>query len=105
MEFSNANMKAIPKIRQLREKLGMTQLELSRLVGVTETSIQNWERSRTGVEQIQRVINLCNALKCSPEDLIEYVLMSQSEVDAETTKSNVGHGEKRNTINQKLSRT
>ncbi|NET00878.1 MAG: helix-turn-helix transcriptional regulator [Sphaerospermopsis sp. SIO1G1] len=73
-------MKAIAKIRQLREEVGITQLELSQLVGVTETSIQNWERGRAGIEQIERVIKLCQALDCQPEDLIEYQKVSEEEI-------------------------
>ncbi|MEL6165840.1 MAG: helix-turn-helix transcriptional regulator [Cyanobacteria bacterium J06628_3] len=60
-----------PRIAILREKAGLTQLELSRLVGVTESTIQNWESGRTGTEHIQRIIKFCKALNCKVEDLIE----------------------------------
>lgn len=60
-----------PRIAFLREKAGLTQLELSRLVGVTESTIQNWESGRTGVDHIQRIVNFCKALNCQVEDLIE----------------------------------
>lgn len=66
-------LKAIPKIALLREKAGLTQLELSRCIGVTENTIQNWEKGRAGVEQIERLIKLCATLDCKLEDLIEYV--------------------------------
>lgn len=65
--------KAKPRIAGLREKSGLTQLELSRLVGVTETTIQNWESGRTGTDQIERIIKFCKALNCQVEELIEYV--------------------------------
>ncbi|MEC4819450.1 MAG: helix-turn-helix transcriptional regulator [Scytonema sp. PMC 1069.18] len=65
--------KAKPRIAFLREKAGLTQLELSRLVGVTESTIQNWESGRTGTEHIERVIRFCSALHCQVEDLIEYI--------------------------------
>jgi transcriptional regulator with XRE-family HTH domain len=74
-------MKAVPKIARLREHAGLTQLELSLLVGVTENTIQNWEKGKAGVEQIERLIRLCRILKCNLEDLIEYV------PDAEPEKS------------------
>jgi transcriptional regulator with XRE-family HTH domain len=60
-----------PRIASLREKAGLTQLELSRLVGVTESTIQNWESGRTGIEHIERIIRFCKALNCQVEDLIE----------------------------------
>ena len=55
---------------KLRKKVGLTQRQLADLVGVTETTIRNLERSRHGMEQIERIVRLCEALKCSPEDLI-----------------------------------
>lgn len=60
------------RIAQLREKVGLTQLELSRIVGVTETTVQNWESGRSGIDQIERVIRFCKALNCQVEDLLEY---------------------------------
>ncbi|ARV59339.1 transcriptional regulator [Nostocales cyanobacterium HT-58-2] len=71
--------KAKPRIAVLREKAGLTQLELSRLVGVTESTIQNWESGRTGTEHIERIIRFCKALNCQVEDLIEYVSNSPQE--------------------------
>ncbi len=61
-----------PRIAFLREKAGLTQLELSRLVGVTESTIQNWESGRTGIDHIQRIVKFCKALNCKVEDLIEH---------------------------------
>lgn len=75
--------KAKPRIAFLREKAGLTQLELSRLVGVTESTIQNWESGRTGTEHIERIIRFCKALNCQLEDLLEYVSDSSEEL---TTK-------------------
>ncbi len=71
-----------PRIAFLREKAGLTQLELSRLVGVTESTIQNWESGRTGTDHIQRIIKFCKALNCKVEDLIE---LNESERTEETS--------------------
>ncbi|HYW21396.1 MAG TPA: helix-turn-helix transcriptional regulator [Nodularia sp. (in: cyanobacteria)] len=60
-----------PRIALLREKAGLTQLELSRLVGVTESTIQNWESGRTGTDHIERIIRFCKALNCQVQELIE----------------------------------
>ncbi|MGB3756448.1 MAG: helix-turn-helix transcriptional regulator [Rivularia sp. (in: cyanobacteria)] len=73
-----------PRIAFLREKAGLTQLELSRLVGVTESTIQNWESGRTGTDHIQRIIKFCKALNCKVEDLIE-LNESQSELPQEAS--------------------
>lgn len=70
--------KAKPRIAILREQAGITQLELSRLVGVTESTIQNWESGRTGTDHIERIIKFCKALNCKVEDLIEYVKEEES---------------------------
>jgi transcriptional regulator with XRE-family HTH domain len=62
-----------PKIASLREANQLTQLELAQIVGVTETTIANWEKGRSGTEWIDRLIRLCAALKCTPEDLLTYI--------------------------------
>jgi len=74
-----------PRIAFLREKAGLTQLELSRLVGVTESTIQNWENGRTGMDHIQRIVNFCKALDCKVEDLIEYESDIPQEVSIKPT--------------------
>jgi transcriptional regulator with XRE-family HTH domain len=71
-----------PRIALLREKAGLTQLELSRLVGVTESTIQNWESGRTGTDHIERIIRFCKALNCPVEELIEYASDSSEEAAA-----------------------
>ncbi|MEM7556329.1 MAG: helix-turn-helix transcriptional regulator [Cyanobacteria bacterium P01_A01_bin.84] len=72
--------KAKPRIAVLREQAGLTQLELSRLVGVTESTIQNWESGRTGIDHIQRIAKFCKALNCRVEELIEYIDESSEEI-------------------------
>jgi len=62
----------VSKVADLRKKSGLTQRQLADLVGVTESTIRNLENNRNGVDQIERVVKLCRALNCSPEDLIEY---------------------------------
>jgi transcriptional regulator with XRE-family HTH domain len=57
-------------IGPLREQAGLTQRELSLILGVTETTIANWERGRSGLDWIDRLTKLCKALNCNLEDLI-----------------------------------
>ncbi|NET87069.1 MAG: helix-turn-helix transcriptional regulator [Kamptonema sp. SIO1D9] len=73
-------MKPISKIGELRERAGITQRQLSIEVGVTENTIQNWEKGRAVLEQIKRLIRLCKVLDCKLEDLIEYDI-SESDLE------------------------
>lgn len=61
----------VSKIKELRERKGLSQSELARAVNKTETTVRNWEHGRTGLDWIKAVIDLCTALECSPQDLIE----------------------------------
>ena len=69
------------KVAQLREKAGLTQRQLAIFVGVTESTIRNLERNRNGIEQIQRVIRLCQALNCNAEELIDCQSVEEGEVN------------------------
>lgn len=68
----------VSKIAELREQAGLTQRELALMVGVTETTIRNYEKGRSILEWIERIIRLCKALDCSPTDLITYIEAEQT---------------------------
>lgn len=55
----------------VRRRAGLTQKELAERVGVTETTIRNWENNRSGAEWFDRVARLCETLQCQPKDLLE----------------------------------
>jgi transcriptional regulator with XRE-family HTH domain len=79
-------MSLISNIAELREKAGLTQRELSLTLGVTETTIANWERGRSGLDWIDRITKLCRVLNCNLEDLItEEVDEVESVDEAEPT--------------------
>ncbi|MGJ3247625.1 MAG: helix-turn-helix transcriptional regulator [Elainellaceae cyanobacterium] len=61
----------VSRIKSLREQTGLTQRELSLIVGVTENTIANWESGRSGLDLIEKLIKLCRALNCSLDDLVE----------------------------------
>ncbi len=63
---------AVTKIAELRKRVGLTQSQLAARLGVDISTIRNLERNRTGVDQIERFIRLCDVLKCSPVELVEY---------------------------------
>lgn len=66
-------MKAVSRIADLREKTGLTQAQLAVFTGVTTNTIQNWESGKSGVDQIEKFLKLCEVLNCELQDLIEYV--------------------------------
>lgn len=63
----------VSRIAELRQKAGLTQQALALKVDVTETTIRNYEKGRSILEWIERIIRLCDALNCQPSDLIDYV--------------------------------
>jgi transcriptional regulator with XRE-family HTH domain len=63
---------AVTRIAELRKKVGMTQSQLATRLDVDISTVRNLERNRTGVEQIERFIRLCEVLKCLPTELIDY---------------------------------
>lgn len=68
------DMPYISRVKELREKADITQRNLSFEVGVTENTIQNWEKKdykkdTAFVIQIRRLITLCQQLKLECEGL------------------------------------
>lgn len=55
-------------VAKMREKAGLTQAELAKVVGVSENTIANWEKG-TASKWITHLNRLCNALNCSLQDL------------------------------------
>ena len=60
------------RVAELRKAQALTQRELADLVGVTETTVRNWENNRSGVDWFDRIAKLCKALECEPQDLVKY---------------------------------
>jgi len=65
--------KVISNVAKLRQQAGLTQKQLADLTGTTVITVANWERNRTGVDQLVKVAKLCQALDCNPLDLFEEV--------------------------------
>jgi len=71
----------VSRVAELRKQLDLTQRQLAEMVGVTETTIRNWENNRSGVEWFERIAKLCEALQCTPDKLFEYKSVEKGEVD------------------------
>jgi putative transcriptional regulator len=72
----------VSKVGELRKQADLTQRELADLVGVTESTIRNWENNRNGIEWLVRVAKLCKALNCSPENLVQFVSVTNGLEEA-----------------------
>jgi transcriptional regulator with XRE-family HTH domain len=57
------------RLAEVRRHCGLTQRQLAKAVGVTITTIQDWERGRTGLPA-KRLGPLADALYCQPLDLL-----------------------------------
>lgn len=63
----------VSKVAELRRRAGLTQRQLADEVGVTESTISNWEQGRNSLVWLERVAKLCKALNCTPDQLIDYI--------------------------------
>ncbi|MBN3893806.1 MAG: helix-turn-helix transcriptional regulator [Nostoc sp. NOS(2021)] len=71
-------LKPKSRVASLREKVGLTQVQLAVLVGVTPNTIQNWEKEN-GLEQLERYLKLAEVFGCNVSDLVEYVPAPEEE--------------------------
>jgi transcriptional regulator with XRE-family HTH domain/mannose-6-phosphate isomerase-like protein (cupin superfamily) len=55
-------------ITKMRERAGLTQIELAQLIGVSENTIANWEKGGA-TKWIRQLRSLCKVLDCNLRDL------------------------------------
>ena len=55
-------------IRERREELGLSQMQLAEKVGVNQTAISQWERG-VSMPTLPKALALASALNCKIEDL------------------------------------
>jgi transcriptional regulator with XRE-family HTH domain len=59
----------LKRIREQRERKGLTQEELGRMLGRTQQSISSWESGTRGLK-VSELPGIASALECSMADLI-----------------------------------
>ncbi len=66
------------RVRKVRKERNMTIVRLAELCDSSENVIRNYEKSRR-LPQVDMLIRICNALKVSPEYLLQDGLIYQSK--------------------------
>lgn len=63
----------VSRLKELRERKGLSQRSLAISIDKTENTVRNWENNRTSVDVFVTIAKLCEVLECTPGDLIGYV--------------------------------
>lgn len=58
------------RLKELRQKLNLSQVELGRRAGVHPVTICEWEKGRTEGIKLQSVQKIAKALNVTPNDLL-----------------------------------
>ena len=67
--IGTGNIKSMD-MEALRERAGLTRAEVAKQLGISETSVRNWETGRTEPTMTpQKYLETLDILKCSPEEL------------------------------------
>lgn len=65
------------RIKERRAEIGMTLLQLAEQVGVKEATAQRWESGAIKNIPYDRVVDIANALKCTPQHLMGWGIEEQ----------------------------
>ena len=68
----NVEVIMMNKIKQIREQVGMSRAELSRLSTVPSRTIDDWENNRRIPRDVYQLKKISDALNVTIEDLIEW---------------------------------
>lgn len=75
----------VSKVSELRKAQGLTQQQLATELGVSLSTVRNWETGRQAVDTFVKIDRLCGALNAKPSDLYDSVDPLKDEVFDETT--------------------
>lgn len=74
------------RIKQRRQELGMTLLDLAKLTGVQEATVQRWESGEIKTVKYETVEKLAEVLKCEPVYLMGWDESASAERVTEHAK-------------------
>ena len=60
------------KVKEIRQKIGMSRAELSRRSGVSLRTIDDWENKRKIARDVYLIEKVARALNCTIYDLIDF---------------------------------
>ena len=66
----NESMTMGGRIKENRLRLGLTQEQLGKIVGVSKVAVSLWESDTTTDIRLQTFLKVCEALGCDPHYLI-----------------------------------
>lgn len=69
-------------IKYLRKKNRMTQAELARLLEVRQTTVSEWESSRSEPDSISILTKICDIFKVTYDDLLSNQIDKNDENDS-----------------------
>lgn len=76
------------KISEYRQNKGLTQEELAGRIGVTPQALSKWERGQS-LPDLSLLVDLCQMLGCSADDLLGISVMKITENDDETSQNEI----------------
>jgi len=59
------------RLREYRNKSGMSQRDIAKLLGITQAYYWKWENKKSSPDAKQ-IMQLCNIFKCSPNELFGF---------------------------------
>ena len=60
------------RLREIREKKGLSQTKLAQKIDMTPQNLQIIEHEKSKSMTYETINRLCNVLECTPNDLIEF---------------------------------
>lgn len=58
------------RLREIRKRCGITQMQLAEIIGVDQSTISQWETGHA-LPSLKIAVKLANALGCKVDDLIK----------------------------------
>ena len=72
------------RIYQLMEARNITQLELSQMTGIAQSTMSDWKHKKTN-PAADKIMIICDALEVTPEELLQDT-MTERQIEAKVNK-------------------